>query len=184
MRLTSSRRLRVLDFDCEARATGYGDPNWVPQEVTAIAWSWIEDPRIPVRLRCNGARRMLERFQEAYAKADIVTGHNIRKFDLPLINAECVRFGLPPLSPKMTQDTLRDIVRTKGMKRDQSNLAKHFRLKVAKLALDWQDWQDAYAEKGWPDVRKRVVYDVAQHKLLRGAMIEEGWLKEGRMWSP
>lgn len=184
MRLTVARKLAILDFDCEARATGYGDPNWVPQEVTAIAWSWIGDEKIVVCLRCNGARRMFERFQAAYARADVVTGHNLRRFDLPLLNAECLRLGLPSLGPKMVQDTLRDLVRTKGMKRDQSNLAKHFRLPVDKLALDWQDWQDAYADKGWAMVRERVVSDVAQNKLLREALLERDWLKEARLWTP
>lgn len=175
---------RVLDFDCEARATGYGDPNWVPQEVTAIAWSWIEDEEVVCRIRKGGAKRMLQAFRRVYLSADVLTGHNIRKFDLPLINAECIRHGLEPLERKLTQDTLRDIVRTHGMKRDQDNLGKFLRTEVGKTPMAWQDWQDAYNEKGWPMVRERVVNDVRQHKLMRLEMLDRGWLKPPRPWTP
>ena len=184
MRLTVARKLAILDFDCEARATGYGDPNWVPQEVTAIAWSWIGDERVACQLRSWGVRRMLERFRRAYEQADIVTGHNIRRFDLPLLNAEMLRFDFGPLPAKLAQDTLREIVRTKGMKRDQDNLGKLFRTDVDKTPMAWQDWQDAYSEKGWPMVKERVVNDVRQHKLMRDTMIEQGWLRAPRLWSP
>ncbi len=183
IRLKPGRRLRILDFDCETRATGFGDPNWVPQEVTAIAWSWIGDDEVECRLRCHGYKRMLKAFVAAYAEADIVTGHNIRKFDLPTVNAELIRSGFSPLGAKMSQDTLRDIVRTKGMKRDQENLAKQFGLPVDKVTMGWHDWQVAYQEKGWPMVRERVVTDVVQHKLLRAEMIERGWLKHPRLWT-
>lgn len=183
LRLVEGTRLRILDFDIETRATGFGDPQWVPQEITAIAWSWVGDEKIQCRLRCNGARKMLAGFRRNYDGADVLVGHNIRKFDLPTLNAEYLRFGLEPLGPKMTQDTLRDIVRTKGMKRDQDNLAKFFGV-GEKLTLSWQDWQDAYNEKGWPQVRARVVSDVEQNKRMRVEMIGRGWLRPPRVWAP
>lgn len=168
----------------EARATGYGDPRWVPQEITAIAWSWVGDERVVCHLRCEGAPRMLARFRAAYEKATIVTGHNIRKYDLPLVNAEMLRFHLGPLPAKLTQDTLREIPRTTGMKRDQDNLGKFFRTDDQKYAMSWQDWQDAYAESGWAGVRTRVVTDVVQHKQIRAEMAVDGWLKPPRIWRP
>lgn len=183
MRLVPGRRLRILDFDCETRATGFGDPNWVPQEVTAIAWSWVGDEEVVCRLRCRGAKTMLRQFRRAYDEADVVTGHNIRRFDLPILNAEYLRFEMPSLGSKMTQDTLRDIVRTKGMKRDQDNLAKMFGLRAQKLGMSWQDWQHAYAERGWPQVEARVVSDVRSHKLMRTEMIERDWLRAPSVWS-
>lgn len=184
MRLIGGTPLRILDFDCETRATGFGDPNWVPQEVTAIAWSWIGEDDVEVRLRCRGAKTMMRRFLAAYNAADRVTGHNIRRFDLPTLNAECLRLGLGPLAPKMTEDTLRDIVRTRGMKRDQDNLGKQLALEVDKLAMGWHDWHEAYREKGWPMVAERCATDVRQHKLMRAAMIKRGWLGPARLWSP
>lgn len=183
IRLVRGRRLAILDFDIETRATGFGDPNWVPQEVTAIAWSWIGEDEVHCRLRLRGVKKMLREFVGAYDVADVVTGHNIRKFDLPTLNGELLRLGMPSLAPKMTQDTLRDIVRTKGMKRDQDNLIKLLRLADEKKAMSWQDWQDAYAEKGWPMVQERVVSDVVGHKAMRVEMMERGWLRSPRMWT-
>lgn len=180
----SVRALRVLDFDIEARAIGYGDPDWVPQEITAIAWSWVGEEHVECVLRTAGVKRMLSRFVRAYADADVVTGHNIRRFDLPLLNAELLRNGLCALAAKQTQDTLREIVRTKGMKRDQDNLLKLFRIEEEKLPLSWQDWQSAYEEKGWPVIRERVIGDVRGHKLMRAEMLTRGWLKPARLWSP
>lgn len=175
---------RILDFDVEARALGYGDPDWVPQEITAIAWSWLDEDRVACQLRVYGVRRMFERFLKAYEQADIITGHNLRRFDLPLLNAELIRNGFQPLSPKLCQDTLRQVVRTKGIKRDQDNLCKLFRLPEEKVSLSWQDWQDAYGEAGWPTIKERVVTDVRQHKLMREEMLRRGWLKPPRPWRP
>ena len=32
---------RVLDFDVETVAAGFADPDWVPQKITCVAWSWV-----------------------------------------------------------------------------------------------------------------------------------------------
>ena len=181
----SSRPYRALNFDCEARAIGYGDPNWVPQEITAIAWSWLDSEDVECRLRIDagGAHRMLLDFRRAYDQAEFVVGHYIRKFDLPLMNAEMLRHDHRPLGAKLTQDTHGDIVRTKGMKRDQENLAKQFGLSEKKFHMAWHDWEDAYKEPGWPLVKERVVSDVVQNKMLRLEQLRRGWLKKPRMWS-
>jgi hypothetical protein len=41
----------------------------------------------------SNERSMLEKFLVAYNAADVVTGHYIRKHDLPLINDHCIRMG-------------------------------------------------------------------------------------------
>lgn len=175
---------RILDFDIEARATGYGDPNWVPQECTCIAWSWVGDDRVKSAVRLNGAEQMLGRFRCAYDEADMVIGHNILRFDLPVLNAEMLRFGLGPLPAKRAHDTLRHMVKTKGMKRDQENLGKLRESRQDKQHMSWQDWQDAYAEPGWKGIRSRAETDVIAHKEIWRGMCEDGWLKEARIWRP
>lgn len=174
----------MLDFDCEARATGYGDPEWVPQEVTCIAWSWVGEDTVDTKVRAEGPFEMLATFRRLFDDADMVIGHNIRKFDLPLLNAEMLRHELPALTAKTTHDTLRDLVRTKGMKRDQENLGKHFVLDVEKQHMAWQDWQDAYDEPGWSGVRSRAASDVLMHKQMWDDMRRKGWLKSPRTWRP
>lgn len=127
---------------------------------------------------------MLGRFRELYDEADMVLGHNIRKFDLPLLNAEMLRHELPALTAKLSQDTLRDLFRTKGMKRDQENLGKHLGIDTEKQHMAWQDWQDAYAEPEWAGIRSRAAVDVRMHKEMWADMRRQGWLRAPRVWRP
>lgn len=41
---------RVLDFDIETVAAGFADPDWVPQKITCVAWSWIGEDRVESRI--------------------------------------------------------------------------------------------------------------------------------------
>lgn len=183
---------RILDFDLETIAAGFADPEWVPQKITCIAWSWVGSDVVSVET-CGGSaglyespqkrRRLLERFLKDYLEADMVTGHSLLRFDLPILNAECMRLGLPSLGPVRVQDTMR-IRRSKGFKKGQDNLAGLVQTHERKLALDWQQWEDAYATPGWPVVRDRARSDVVMHKQLRLAMIERGWLKPPVTWRP
>lgn len=175
------RKLRVLDFDIETVAAGFADPEWVPQKVTCIAWSWIGERTVHVRTRDEDD--MLDAFLAAYNTADMVTGHNIVRFDLPILNSEILRSERTPLSPKLAQDTIK-IVRTKGFKKGQDNLGHLLHLREQKKALSWQQWQDAYDEPGWATVRERCASDVRQHKVLRQEMIQRGWLRAPAMWRP
>lgn len=179
----SERNLRILDFDLETIAAGFADPNWVPQNVTAVAWSWIGEDKVEVRIRKKGLKQMLDPLLKAIDEADMLTGHNIIKFDLPVLNSELLRNGYPSLGPKLVQDTMQ-IVKTKGFKKGQDNLSSLVRNPVQKLPLNWQEWQDAYEEKDWGTVIERVASDVVGHKILRQRMLDRGWLKPHTRWTP
>lgn len=182
-RTSSPKARRTLDFDIETVAAGFGDPEWVPQKVTALAWSWCDEEEVHVRTRLDGHEQMLDGFLEVYDEAAVVTGHNLLRFDLPILNAELLRSGYPPLGAKLVQDTMR-IVRTKGFKKGQDNILTLLDAPVQKLAMNWQEWQDAYEEPGWETVIERVRSDVQGHKLMRREMIARGWLKPAVMWRP
>lgn len=126
---------------------------------------------------------MLSAFREAYDEADTVTGHNVIRFDLPVLNSDYLRHGYPSLGPKRVQDTIR-IVKTKGFKKGQDNLSTLVANPVQKMPLNWQEWQDAYDEADWGTVIERCVSDVRGHKLLRAEMLRRGWLKPAVAWSP
>lgn len=185
---TSSRRL--LDFDIETVAAGYADPQWVPSTVTAWAfsWGWGDDVTVaalPVRsfYSVRARRRFLGPLLEALREADVVTGHNVLRFDLPVLQAEVMRLGLPSLRPVLVQDTIR-LPRSKGFKKGQDNLGTLLDVPLEKLPLNFQQWADAYAEKDLGTVKDRVAGDVRQHMLIREEMRKRGWLKPPRMWSP
>lgn len=185
------RELRILDFDIETIAAGFDDPQWVPQKITCVAWSWIGSDEIESRIatseglfrRPERRRKMLVPLLEAIDEADMLTGHNILRFDLPILEAECRRLNLPSLPEKRVQDTIR-LGKTKGFKKGQDNLSALTEVPIPKLALSWQDWQLAYEEKGWATVKERCESDVEGHKLLRQEMLDRGWLKEPVRWSP
>jgi hypothetical protein len=170
MRLRKVGQARILDFDIETVAAGFADPEWVPQKITCVAWSWIDSDVVESRV-CGPAglfgkpwlrAKMLKPLLDAFAEADMVTGHNIRRFDLPVIQAEV----------------------SKGFKKGQDNLESLFGTQQQKLALNWQEWQDAYDEDGWKTIRDRAETDVVGHKQIRAELIELGYLKEPRIWSP
>lgn len=200
---------RVLDLDVETIAAGFADPNWVPQKITCVAYSWIGENEVtcficgPLGLfgRPELRREMLAPLLDAIAEADYVTGHNLERFDLGVINADAMRLDLPPIVSVQVQDTMR-VMRAKGFKKGQDNMGRLFHTLEQKLSLDWQAWQDAYDEVGpvetveglerllnpnvdavmWPTIRDRAVSDVIMHKQLRNEVIKRGILKKPRMW--
>ena len=188
--LSKNQPDKVLDLDIETVAAGFGDPDWVPQKITCVAWSWIGADLVESRIcgpsgifgQPNLRAEMLAPLVRAIREADVVTGHNLLRFDLPIVNAECLRLGLEPLEPVRVQDTIR-IVRTKGFKKGQGNIARMLHL-GDKMDMDWQAWQDAYDEDGWATIRARCESDVRQHKLVREGMRDRHWLKRERVWRP
>src|SRR4051812_11930508 len=112
MELTTESRVRILDFDVECRPLAWYGGDWVTKQPTAIAWKFIGEPG-GIGVAWIGAsdrssrvldeeRLMLLAFVDAYDSADVVTGHYIRGFDLPLINGALDRLCLPGLGPKWT----------------------------------------------------------------------------------
>lgn len=182
---------RTLDFDLETRAAGYADPAWVPDDITCYAWSWIGEERVVCEVAgpdaCFGPyekqRRWLEPLRDVICKADIVTGHNITRFDLRVLNANFMRFGLDPLPELRVHDTIR-LPKSKGLKKGQDNIGDILGIPLHKLPLNHQQWDRAYREPGWPVVKERCASDVAQHKLIYLELVRRGWLGEPRVWRP
>lgn len=171
-------------------AAGYADPSWVPDKITCISWSFVGSDEVRVEIcgkrgyfESAPRRAMIEKFLPDFHRADIVTGHHILRFDLPVLNAECMRLGLPPLEAKMVQDTMR-LPKAKGFKKGQDVLSDLVGTRSKKLPLNWQEWQAAYEEDGWTTIIARCAGDVEQHKQLRVALAERGLLKPPRMWNP
>src|SRR4030095_12378025 len=109
------RPYRVLDFDIENRPLNYVSEDFTFSEITGIAWAFIGDKRRDIACYCLGeivehnrvitSQTMLLGFVAAYVSADLVTGHNIIKHDLRIINGALLEEGLSPLPPKMVCDT-------------------------------------------------------------------------------
>lgn len=192
-----SRPLRVLDFDLENRPLSYLAQDWTSAEITAIAWSWLGSDDVEILLlthkgsyvdRHGKKRRPKEAFtmfREIMASADIVTGHYIRKHDLPILNGQFMEAGVEKLPPLLVSDTQQDLVARKDMSASQENLAAMLGLPEPKHHMTQTEWREA--NRLFSDDRlglslKRVVSDVVQHKALRAELVRRKLLGKPRMW--
>lgn len=189
---TTGRKLRILDFDIECQPGAWFGGDFTTKRLLAIATAWIEDGQ-PVNLECRtrmprkgSTAQMLKWFTKQYDEADIVTGHFIRGYDLPVLQGAMMRYGLPLLSQKRTHDTKLDMVKATGVSKSQENLGALFELehpKVPMTTVYWEEAQDLTPE-GRAMLAERCAGDVAQHIEMRGKMIANETLGDTAMWYP
>lgn len=182
-----ARPLRILDFDCEARPLHWISGDYVSKEITAIAWAWTDRPEdVTCYLlgECDPIT-MLRAFLEAYDQADMVTGHYIRGYDLPMVNGALSEYQLPSLSDKLAQDTKTDLIRRAGLSSSQENLGVMLGLNHPKVGMDQRKWREAnrLTPDGLARVRERVTGDVGQHIEMRQRLLDLGYLGPPRVWA-
>ena len=126
--LRVKKLIKILDFDIENRPLSYWYGDKTTAETTAIAHCWSNDIRTMEvgLLGRDNPIEILQRFVERYNEADIVTGHYIRRHDLPHINGGLLEYGLPLLQPKLTSDTRSDFVKKGDLPATQEYLAELF----------------------------------------------------------
>jgi hypothetical protein len=185
-KLESQAKLRILDFDTEARPLSYwGDRPTA--EITAIASCFVDDiGSMEVSLLGqDDPKEMLQRFVERYDAADIVTAHNLRRYDLPQINGALMEYGLPSLKPKTTIDTYLDMKKKGDIPASQEYLLDLFELGT-KVHMGQHSWRTAnrLLPDGVKKTAKRVTGDVYDHMRLRAYMAQRGLLKNAKVWRP
>ena len=188
----------VLDFDLENRPLSYLGQDWTSAEITAIAWSWYGADEVEtLLLTANGTYKdqrgrkyppvaAFALFSGVLAAADIVTGHYIRKHDLPILNSAFMENGLPPLPRLLVSDTQQDLIRRKDLSASQENLAALLALPEPKHHMTQTEWREAnrlFTNAKLNLSRTRVVGDVVQHKALRAELVRRGLLRSPRHWS-
>jgi len=154
-------------------------------EITAIGASWDEANTVRVwLLGKHTLPEMLAGFLRMYDEADIVTGHYIRKHDLPVLNGALLEQGMRPLGAKMASDTKLDLVRSRYMSMSQENLGAMFGISHRKEHMSQVQWREAnrLTPKGLYETRRRVAGDVRQHKELRRKLVEVGALGPPKLW--
>ena len=183
----------ILDFDIEARPLGWYGGDWVHKEVTAIAWAWIYPDGTHSATFCyqltkskGSMVRMLKAFSRAYDIADIVCGHWIRGFDLPVLQWAMIDNGLPLLGAKLTHDTKEALVKFQGASKSQQNLASILGIDSPKVNMTQQDWREAnrLTKAGLKLVEERVRADVVQNIEMRQQLLERRLLNPPRLWQP
>lgn len=180
---------RTLDFDIEARPLSWLGGDFVTREVTAIAARFLDEPARKThvwQLGINETEEMLSGFVALYDEADIVTGHYIRGFDLPNLNAAMMEFGLPQLTEKWTVDTKGDLVKRQGISASQESLGAMLGIKAPKIVMTQDDWRSAnrLEPRGLKKVRERVVGDITQHIEMLAELRRRGLVGPGKLWTP
>lgn len=195
---------RVLDFDIENRPLSYWYSDRPTAEITSIASCWTDDLGSvevlllsPPCVHCGALGcqemgpdvvsqvEMLSRFVERYNEADMVTGHYIRKHDLPIINGALLEYGLPSLQPKMTSDTKLDMVKKGDIPATQEFLLETLDVPgVRKFHMSQTKWREAnrLTPKGLKDTYDRVSSDVVGHILMRAEMLRRDLIGGPRLW--
>ena len=180
------RALRILDFDTEARPLSWYSGDFVTKELTAVAAQFLGEKKMHVwALGEHTTEEMLDGFLSLYGQADMVTGHFIRGYDLPVINGSLLEFDRPPLADKLTQDTKLDLVKFTGLSKSQENLGALLGLEHPKVQMDQAKWREAnrLTHKGIRLTKERVTGDVRQHIELRAALLERDMLGPPKVWS-
>lgn len=196
-KLRKAGALRVLGFDLENRPLAYWYDGETTSEITAMAWKWRHEQDVRTLLLLpdgrfindEGGKRQASHahmtFREVLASADLVYGHNIRRHDLPMLQAHLLRLQLPTLPRLLTSDTLRDYPKRGGMSASLANLASFYGLEGEKKVMSQGDWEDAnrLTTTGIPLARERVVGDVLLQESLRDKLLELAILKSPRVWA-
>ena len=157
--LKSSREIRTkaLCFDLENRPLAYWYDGETTSEITAFSWKWTDEDVVYTLLLVRDGTFQFNRSDESDAvwltevgaykrfvseleSADLVYGHNIRRHDLPMLNAGLLRRQLPILKPLLTSDTLKDYPRRGGMSASLENLAAYYGLEGEKLKMTQPMW--------------------------------------------
>ena len=193
----SSRPFRSLCFDLENRPLAYWFDGQSTSEITAFGWKWEDEKKVKTMFLLPngmfdigdcwvGQEKAYEIFRDVLEKADVVYGHNIRKHDLPMLNAGLLRRQLRPLAPLLTTDTLRDIPKRGGMSASLENLASLYGLEGEKYTMTQPMWESAnrLTAEGIELARKRIVADVLLQERLRNKLRELQILRPAKVWKP
>jgi len=116
------KHLKVLFYDLETApslAYVWGPrEDWIPHDRMAtasftICWSasWLGSNKVlsgcvtPEEALDRDDERIVAELLPLIQEADVLVGHNINGFDLPMFNNRLMMLGLEPLGPKRTIDT-------------------------------------------------------------------------------
>jgi hypothetical protein len=156
-------------------------------EITAMAWCF-DDSLATMQVWLLGRDdpvEMLKAFSIDYDKADILTGHNLKSFDLPNINGAMLELGLPQLGPKTVQDTYADLKKRGSIPASQEYLLDLFGV-GSKYHMSQHSWRLAnrLIPEGLRRTEQRVTSDVYDHMRLRVEMVKRGLLRPPKIWKP
>lgn len=193
-----TRPTRALCFDLENRPLAYWYDGQTTSEITAFGWKWSDEQDVKTMLLLRTGRFQLgdgstvseqtayRTFAAELGRADLVYGHNIRRHDLPMLQAGLLRRELPMLPELRTSDTCRDIPKRGGVSASLENLAAMYSLGGEKFTMSQPAWEKAnrLTPDGLGLARRRVASDVLLQEALRDKLVSLGILRDPKVWRP
>jgi len=106
---------------------------------------------------------LVEHFAKVYDWADFTVGHYSSRFDIKMIQAKLIKYGLPPLGPKRHIDTWEIARRNFKLHSNRLGvLADFLGVEHSKNPITWDDWRHAAlgSEEGLARVVEHCRLDV------------------------
>ncbi len=178
---------RILVYDTEARPVAFYGGDFVTKQITAAAWSYLDESEVHCEVltkRDSSFRTMLRKLRAALTEADVVAGHYIRGFDLPLVNSNLFHEGMPLLPDMFALDTKGDLAKMHGISKSMENLGATLGLDHQKVSMNTEKWWQAntLTEKGIREARTRVIGDVEENKEMLLELQKRGALGAPTLW--
>jgi len=171
---------RVLDFDCE-NGPGFF---WYDGKTTSIlhtvACAWVDNPEHVFSWTTKWHPRDglvvedLSRFRKLVESAGAITGHNILRHDIPLLNSHFDRLDQPRIRFPHAIDTMSFLRDGMGMSRSQENLLAMYDMEQEKMKVPLPVWEKAWrgAKKESAIVVERCRTDVLGHIELYKKLLD------------
>lgn len=99
----------------------------------------------PAEAKKRNDKRLVKNLAEMIREAEVVVGHNINGFDLPKLNGRLMKWGLEPLGPVRTIDTLTLSRRNFMLAYHKLDYLAQFLGLGNKIRTDFQLWRDCVA---------------------------------------
>lgn len=160
---------RVLDFDCENGPGFFWYNDTTTSMLHTVSAAWVDSPgqvhtwtthwKPPLGLVVED----LSKFRKLVESAGAVTGHNILRHDIPLLNSHYDRLDQPRITWPRAIDTMKLIRGGMGMSRSQENLLAMYELSREKMTVPLAVW-----EKAWRGAKKesRMVVERCESDVL------------------
>jgi hypothetical protein len=173
---------RVLDFDCENGPAFFWYDGKATSILHTVSAAWVDTPEEVTTwtTRWHRTRGLvvedLTRFRKMVESAGAVTGHNIVRHDIPLLNSHFDRLDQPRIRWPHVIDTLKLIKGGMGMSRSQENLLAMYELNREKMSVPLAVWEKAWrgSAKESRIVVERCETDVLGHIELYKKLIQRG----------
>ncbi len=184
-------RQRLLAFDFEARPVAFYGGDFVTKQITAVSSAYVDDPENTQRTCVltkddRTFRRMLSHISDRIQEADVVIGHWIRGFDLPLLNANLFHEGMNLLDEVLTIDTKNSLPKMHGISKSMENLGATLKLDHDKVNMNTEKWWQAntLTKQGIEEARNRVEGDVLENIEMFIELRKRDALEGPKLWTP